>query len=379
MSQLLCEQVVGRGLRRTNYNDVDENGRFREEVATVFGVPFEVIPFKASKSGGGTPRQKRFHVHALPSKAQYEIQFPRVEGYTQAIRNRVTVNWESVPTLPLEPDRIPPEVGMKGLSVNTAGRLSLTGPGRLNEVDLSKYRAERRLQEIVFDIATGLTKHYASQPSCEAPAHVLFPQIANIVRCHMEQKVRVRSPADLKDLGLSPYYGWLVEILTEHIHPDTSAGETPEVPLYERTRGAGSTAEVDYWTSKEPKEVIHCHLNYVVPDTKKWEQQAAYYIDKHLMVDAFVKNAGLGFAIPYLHNGQPHDYVPDFIVRLKTEPPIHLVLETKGYDPLAEVKKGAAERWVNAVNADGTYGKWTYAMVRQVSEVNEAVTGATVI
>jgi type III restriction enzyme len=83
--------------------------------------------------------------------------------------------------------------------------------------------------------------------------------------------------------------------------------------------------------------VLHCHLNYVVPDTKKWEQQAAYYLDKHPMVNAFVKNAGLGFAIPYLNNGQPHDYMPDFIVRLKTEPPIHLVLETKGYDPLAEV------------------------------------------
>jgi type III restriction enzyme len=79
MSQLLCEQVVGRGLRRTDY-EVDENGRFTEEVATVFGVPFEVIPFKASKGGGGTPRPKRFHVQALPSKAHYEITFPRVEG-----------------------------------------------------------------------------------------------------------------------------------------------------------------------------------------------------------------------------------------------------------------------------------------------------------
>ena len=372
MSQLLCEQVVGRGLRRTDY-ELDENGRFTEEVATVFGVPFEVIPFKASKTGGGTPRQKRYHVHGLPTKARYEIQFPRVEGYTQAIRNRVTINLDSVPRLVLEPDRIPPEVEMKGLSVNTTGRLSLSGPGKIDEVTLAKYRAERRVQEIIFDIAGGLTKNYASQPSCEAPAHVLFPQIANIVRRYVAEKVKVRAPAHIKDLGLSPYYGWLVEILTEHIHPDTSAGETPEVPLYEKTRGAGSTAEVDYWTSKEPKEVVHCHLNYVVPDTKKWEQQAAYYLDKHLMVDAFVKNAGLGFAIPYLYNGQPHDYMPDFIVRLKTEPPIHLILETKGYDPLAEVKKGAAERWVNAVNADGTYGRWAYEMVRQTGEVNDTV------
>jgi type III restriction enzyme len=377
MSQLLCEQVVGRGLRRTSY-EVDENGKFTEEVATVFGVPFEVIPFKASKPGGGTPRQKRFHVHALPSKAQYEIQFPRVEGYTQAIRNRVTVNWDSVPRLVLEPNRIPPEVEMKGLSVNNKGKLSLSGPGRLSEVSLEKFRAERRIQEIVFDIAGGLTKNYASQPSCEVPSHVLFPQLANIVQHYMREKVKVHAPADLKDLGLSPYYGWLVEILTEHIHPDTSAGETPEIPLYEKTRAAGSTAEVDYWTSREPREVIHCHLNYVVPDTKKWEQQAAYLIDKNAIVDAFVKNAGLGFAIPYLYNGQPHDYMPDFIVRLKIESPVHLILETKGYDPLAEVKKGAAERWVRAVNADGTYGTWAYAIVRQVSEseIDQAITSA---
>jgi type III restriction enzyme len=94
------------------------------------------------------------------------------------------------------------------------------------------------------------------------------------------------------------------------------------------------------------------------------------------MVDAFVKNAGLGFAIPYLDNSQPHDYMPDFIVRLKTEPPIQLILETKGYDPLAETKAGAAKRWVDAVNADGTYGRWAYAMLGQISEVNEAVTKA---
>src|SRR5207247_400986 len=90
----------------------------------------------------------------------------------------------------------------------------------------------------------------------------------------------------------------------------------------------------------------------------------------HLTVDAFVKNAGLGFAIPYLHNGQPHDYMPGFIIRLKADPPVHLILETKGYDPVADVKKGAAERWVRAVNADGSYGKWAYEMVRQISEVD---------
>ena len=101
---------------------------------------------------------------------------------------------------------------------------------------------------------------------------------------------------------------------------------------------------MDFWTSREPREVIHSHLNYMVPDTKRWEQSAAYYIDNHAATAAFVKNAGLGFSVPYLHNGQMHDYVPDFITRLRTTPEMHLIHETKGFDPLADVKTHAAER-----------------------------------
>jgi type III restriction enzyme len=86
-------------------------------------------------------------------------------------------------------------------------------------------------------------------------------------------------------------------------------------------------------------------------------------------VEAFVKNAGLGFAIPFLYNGQPHDYVPDFIVRLKGEPRVQLILETKGYDELMDVKTQAAERWVKAVNADGRFGLWRYILVRNPAEI----------
>jgi type III restriction enzyme len=127
--------------------------------------------------------------------------------------------------------------------------------------------------------------------------------------------------------------------------------------------------DVDLWTSRDVREIIHSHLNYVVADTKQWEQSAAYIIDTHPAVDAFAKNAGLGFAIPYLYNGQPHDYIPDFIIRLKTDPIVHLILETKGFDELREVKAQAAQRWVNAVNADGAYGRWEYVVVYKVSDI----------
>ena len=332
--------------------------------------------FKARSHAAGTPRAKRFHVHAVPERAQFEIKFPRVERYTQAIRNRVTVDWAHVPMTVLQPDSIPPEYEEKGLSVNAAGRLSLTGPNKISRRSLDEYRAKHRLQEIVFDLASGLTKHYVKQPKCQAPAHVLFPQIVRIVDRYLEDHVEVRTPADLKDVGLSPYYGWVVEKLTESIRPDTGGGEAPEIPLYETSRGPGSTADVDLWTSREPRQVLRSHLNYVVPDTTKWEQQAAYYIDTHPLVDAFEKNAGLGFAIPYFHNGQMHDYMPDFIVRLKGDPAMHLIVETKGYDPVADVKKAAAERWVAAVNAEGSYGRWSYELTNKTSEIPALITRA---
>ncbi len=127
---------------------------------------------------------------------------------------------------------------------------------------------------------------------------------------------------------------------------------------------------VDFWTSRDVREVQRSHVNYVVADTAKWEQSAAYVLDTHAAVDAFVKNAGLGFAIPYLHNGQPHDYMPDFVVRLGSDPSCLLILETKGFDPTGEIKAAAAQRWVSAVNADGAYWRWAYAVARQVGDID---------
>ena len=108
----------------------------------------------------------------------------------------------------------------------------------------------------------------------------------------------------------------------------------------------------------------------------RWEQSAAYYIDTHPATEAFVKNAGLGFTIPYLHNGQRHDYVPDWGVRLKAVQPRHLILETKGWDPLEEVKRAAADRWVAAGNADGTNGRWAYAVAKKPEEVRGLIGAA---
>jgi type III restriction enzyme len=365
MSQLLCEQVVGRGLRRRDY-EIGEDGKLTEEVAKILGVPFEVIPFKQVTKRSSL-RPKRYHVHALPEKSQYEIVFPRMEGYQQAIRNRVTVDWDHVPPVLVDPMKIPDEVQVKAGLPNNRGRPSLLGPGKLEGLDLDGWRREVRMQQRLFDLAGGLTREYVGRPECEAPPHVLFPQLLDIVERFVREKVEVDDEEKRVDVFLSPYYGWVVERLVEAIRPDVSEGEPPEIPRYEASRPRGSTADVDFWTSKPVREVVHSHLNYVVADTKTWEQSAAYRIDNHKRVGAFVKNQGLGFAIPYLFNGQMHDYLPDFIVRLDNG--VQLILETKGYDERAEVKKAASQRWIDAMNVDGSFGTWCYRITHKPNEI----------
>jgi type III restriction enzyme len=377
MSQLLCEQVVGRGLRRSNFNDVRENGLLTEEVAKIFGVPFEIIPFKENKGGPKPQPEKRFRVYAVPEKSKYEIRFPRIEGYQQATKNRVRLS-DNASSLSLDPLKIPTEVEMKAALLTNRGRPSLLGPGKLENVTMNPFRSGRRFQELVFELATDITRENVAQPSCQASAHVLFPQILEIVKKYLKEKVHPVDPANILDVFLSPYYGWVIERLSNSIEPDVEHGETPEVPRYEINRGSGSTGDVDFWTSRETREIIHSHLNYVVLDTKTWEQSAAFRIDKHPRVEAFVKNAGLGFAIPYTHNGQPHEYVPDFIVKLRSENKVYLIIETKGYDELSEVKASAARRWIKAVNADGKYGTWSYSLAKKPEEVSDILNMFTI-
>jgi type III restriction enzyme len=142
------------------------------------------------------------------------------------------------------------------------------------------------------------------------------------------------------------------------IGPDTAAGEAPELPDVDRDRPSNS-ADVSFFTGKTVREAVRSHVNLVVADSI-WEIRAAELMETHDLVRAYIKNDGLSFTIPYQHNGEPHDYISDFIIRLNRGGGHFLIAEMKGADlgALAAVKAQAARRWCAAINASGEFGRW---------------------
>jgi type III restriction enzyme len=366
--------VVGRGLRRASYETEGDSDseRLGEEVAQVFGVPFQVVPFKANQGGVPKPAAKTWRVRALPERAHLEIKFPRVEGFAFEPASEILVDWDSVPSLTVDPTQIPPEVQMKAGLPTNQGRPTLYGPGKLDMATLSAYRSEHRLQTRVAQAARELVKAYKLASDDDAPApHPtrLYPQFVEIVSKFVQSKVKAPLPAHPADVFLAPYYGWMFERILAGMHPAQGAHERVRL---EQHRGPGTTADVEYATRKEPFAVHKSHVNYVVPDSP-WERIAAYALDTHASVHSFVKNSGLGFAIPYLHSGTAHDYVPDFIVRMVGPQQRFVIFETKGHDDRLAEKQTAAQRWVDAINFDGRFGVWSYALLRDRAQIAEEI------
>jgi len=343
-TQLLCEQVVGRGLRRTSYAPNDD-GLFDPEYAEVYGVPFSFIPSSGS-TADPKPGPIMTRVRALDERAHAEIRFPRIVGYRHEL-DGATIGWRfgDEHRLVLSTQDVPTETEVAGL----AGEHEIHG--------LDDLWAKRE-QEVAYEIAEGLAdRHFPDRPW-------LFPQLVAATRAWMADCVELHDRARIQLLWLHEQRSAAVERIAAAIVEGTR-GNARLLAVPADYDPEGSTATVDFDTVKPVMvtDPAKCHVEYVTADSG-WEHVVAQRLEAMPDVRAYVKNQGLGFTIRYTFGAEEAQFVPDFLVRMDDgngpDDLLNLIVEVTGErrPQKAEKLRAARTRWVPGVNALGRYGRW---------------------
>ena len=361
-TQLLCEQVIGRALRRQSY-DLNEEGLFNVEYADVLGIPFDFAA-KPIVAPPAPPRQT-IHVKAVrPDRDALEIRFPRVLGYrTELPEERLTAEFNEDSFLELTPELVGPT------KTNNVG---IIGKG----VDLTlKHTEDVRPSSIVYELTSHLI-HTKWRDQNGDPQVILFGQLKRIVRQWIDTHLVCKGgtyPAQL-------VYKTLADLACEKITAGitrSQIGHRPMRALLDPYNPTGSTAHVNFNTSKMERwetSSQRCHLNWVILDSN-WEGEFCRVAESHPRVLAYVKNHNLGLEVPYRFLGETHQYRPDFIVLVDDghgqEDPLHLIVEIKGFrGEDARAKKETMETcWIPGVNHLGTHGRWAFAEFTDVWQI----------
>jgi type III restriction enzyme len=340
----------------------------------IYGVPFSLIPYKGRPARAAAPEDKpKNHVRALPERAAYETRFPVVEGYAFALRrNVIAADVDGIEPLRIEPETEPTAVFVKPRVGYQVGVPTLAGPGDFVEQTREAYYASTHLQTIEFEIARQIVfalvgdQRQAPDPRSDPrlrlqSRHQLFPQVLRLVHTYVQRKVDCRG-VDPRELGQEMYVRRLVERLSAAIRPDDSQGEPPLMPILNRYKPVGTTADVDFKSTHPCFATVHSHINLVTADTARWEQSAAFRLEQAALqgvVLFYARNDQLEFSIPYDFMGISHHYEPDYLVRLQSG--TTLLLEIKGMETEQDrAKHQAARRWVQAVNNWGELGQWDF-------------------
>ncbi|HJP82741.1 MAG TPA: DEAD/DEAH box helicase family protein [Fimbriimonadaceae bacterium] len=372
-SQLLCEQVVGRALRRVRYDQLDERGFLLPEYADVYGVPFQVIPVKAKAKGSVNPPMFSTLVQALKERsAEHEILFPRVEGYVSAVQDSVVCDWEKVPCLLVGKSGEPTFVDVKAAVGLRVGRPDRSGPGTIERHDRIPYYIVSRAQSASFRIASQLAQiRVPGRTDADVQRrHRLFPQFLEIVRKYVGDFITFEE-APTEEIGLQKWQDKILNVLSEHIHASDSEGEPLILPRIERFRPEGSTREIFFRTGRPCRETNKSHISHVVLDSPTWENTAAYQLEKSPHVQSYARNENLDFTIPYVDSqGAPRTHRPDFIVRLTNGKLV--ALEVKGHErELDQIKKKAGLKWAAAVNQYYGEQRWAYDVTYQPDKLDD--------
>jgi type III restriction enzyme len=288
------------------------------------------------------------------------------------VRSRIRLNLDGVPFLQIGGDE-PTEVTVKPQVGYRIGRPDRLGPGPEMVHDRNPFHRDKRLQATVYEIAAELTRRLKEKREEWGVRHILFPHVLTAVWQYLEERVVVVDlSTPLEEIALLKYKQRIIERLTEAIEPDTEAGEPPILPVIERFRRTGSTSEVLFRTVRPCAGTIKSHVSHVVLDAPRWEHSVAYQLERMPEVIAYVRNDHLDFTIPYEWYGVRHEYRPDYLIRWRCEDgqEVKIILEVKGFETEKDrQKEAAARRWVKAVNHDGEFGRWAFALCKDPGQL----------
>jgi len=364
-SQLLCEQVVGRGLRRTSYELNPETGLLDPEYVNIFGVPFTFLPHEGSEDGPPPPPTPKTAVEPDPAKAEFEIRWPNVVRIERVFQQTLILNWSKV--RPLELDAVQ-TARVAELAPVLEGKPDVT---KIERIELERLAREFRTQRIIFETARDVLDQM--KHTWQGSREVLLVQLVRIVEQFIRSdRISISPPLFYQDelhrrLIITLNMSRVVQHVWEAVRQENTERLTP---VFDRDHPIRSTGDMRTWYTGKPCErTKKSHINVCVYDST-WEASDAFALDDSDVVSAWVKNDHLGFEVLYIYRGVVRKYRPDFIVRLKNGD--MLILETKGQDTEQDkVKRCYLDEWVQAVNAYGGFGRWRLAVAKEPAEIRD--------
>ena len=366
-SQLLCEQVVGRGLRRTSYEVNIETRLFEPEYVNIFGVPFTFLPHESPKDTIPPPPKPKTAIEPVKDKAAFAISWPNIVRIDHIYRPRLFLNWDTVTPLNLNAIQT---ASLAELAPMVDGKPNVSQVDRINLKELGR---TYRIQRIAFEAARDV--YDQMQTNWNGSREYLLAQLVLLVEQFVRSdKIHITPTLFEQD---SLYRRLIIALnmtkVVQHIWEAIRFENTETlVPVFDRDHPINSTGDMTTWYTGKPCEyTTRSHINYCVCDSA-WEASEAFALDHNSHVVAWAKNDHLDFKVQYIYHGVVRRYFPDFLIQFKSGN--HLILETKGQDSERDrTKRRFLAQWVEAVNACGSFGRWSWDVSKDPGDIEDVL------
>lgn len=363
-SQLLCEQVIGRGLRRVSYDmesvqcpDGITRHLFKPEFVNVFGVPLSIFQEVDGSGEAPPPPKASIQIEALVERAALEISWPNIQRVDVMVQPQLTLDWATVPPLKIDPAQV---------HVNAELAPALGGAADLSKavsIDLEAIPEEFRLQRLLFIAARKALSSLAH--GFTGGQELLIQQLVRLVEAFFHsKKLHIPSLFHQDPLRKRILVALSIDAIVQHVVAQIQQQNRERLePVFDPEFPMGSTRLMRTWYSTKPCfETSKSQISHAVADST-WEHYTSQRLETHPDIAAYAKNDHLGFQIYYLWHGSKRKFVPDYLIRLSNGK--HMVLEIKGEDSEQNrSKRQALDTWVQAVNQRGGFGVWCWDVVK---------------